>query len=170
MEDVQPEDYTMHEMDEGSIEEVLNGEQIGTLSLSEDGDPYGIPMSFGYRDGSIYFEFGGLEGETGHKFEIIQDNPQACLTVYTVDDSRWNDSTANLLSTGFSWASVMVKGRLERFEDMGFEQREAIQEARTPSPANPWGGSLAETEFDVYRLEPDEMTGRVAGEKQDAVE
>lgn len=170
MEDVQPEDYTMHEMDEEGIDEVLNKESIGTLSLSKDGEPYGIPMSFGYHNGSVYFEFGGLEDDHGRKFEIVEENPRACLTVYTVDDSRWKDSTANLLATGFSWASVMVEGELERFEDIGFEEREAIQEARTPSPANPWGGSLAETDFEVYRLEADEMTGRVAGEEEDVLE
>lgn len=151
--------------DEG-IERVLSSEPHGVLSTCDDGQPYGIPMSFGYHDGDVYFEFGSA-GDGGRKFDILNRNPVASLTVYSVDRSRWGDSTANVLPTGFAWVSVIATGTVEEVDEPSDEVLDAVFEARRPSPANPWG-SMSETELTVYRMDVDEFEGRIAGAKDPA--
>jgi nitroimidazol reductase NimA-like FMN-containing flavoprotein (pyridoxamine 5'-phosphate oxidase superfamily) len=161
------EDISARDLDDEGIRAVLESEPYGVLSMCDDGVPYGIPMSFGYHDGDIYFEFGNA-GDRGRKFEALGENPVASLTVYALDRSRWGDSTANLLPTGFAWASVIATGRVEKVENPSDEERDAVFEARSPSPANPWGESMAETELSFYRMDVEGLEGRVAGGKNPA--
>ena len=165
--DMDPENLSAHDLDEDGVREVLESEPFGVLSMCDDGVPYGIPMSFGYHDGDIYFEFGDA-GDEGRKFEVLETNPVASLTVYALDRSRWGDSTANVLPTGFAWASVIVTGRVEKVENPSDEARDAVFDARRPSPANPWGGSMAETELSFYKMDVETVEGRVAGGKNPA--
>lgn len=160
--DLGSEDLTAHDLNDEGVEKVLRNESHGVLSMCDDGVPYGIPMSFGYHEGDVYFEFGSA-GDGGRKFEILRKNPTAALTVYAVDRSRWGDSTANVLPTGFAWASVVLTGRVEEAEEASERARDAVFEARRPSPANPWGVSMAETELSFYRMDVEEVEGRVAG-------
>ena len=162
------EDTRMRELSDEGIEDVLEGESIGVLTMCDDGEPYGIPMSFGYHDGDLYFEFGTVE--EGRKFDVLERNPTASLTAYALDRSRWGDATANILSSGFAWASVVAKGTVEKVEEPSEEAMESVFEARHPSPANPWGGSIAETSLTFYRMDVEEVSGRVAGGKNPASE
>ncbi|MGK2230479.1 MAG: nitroimidazol reductase NimA-like FMN-containing flavoprotein [Methanobacteriota archaeon] len=159
--EIQTEDLSMRELSDEGVRELLESEPYGVLSMCDDGVPYGIPMSFGYHDGDVYFEFGTVEG--GRKFEVLETNPVAALTVYALDRSRWGDSTANLLPTGFAWASIVVTGKIEEVENPSEDVRDAVFEARQPSPANPWGGSMAETELSFHKMDVDTAEGRVAG-------
>lgn len=165
-EDLEAEEIGMEELSEDGIEAVLEGESLGVLSMCDDGEPYGVPMSFGYHDGDVYFEFGTVE--EGRKFEILDENPLASLNVYALDRSRWGDSTANVFPTGFAWASVVATGEIEKVEEPPEEAVEAIFEARRPAPANPWGDSMAETDLTFYRMNVEEIEGRKAGGKNPA--
>ena len=162
------EDTGMKELSDDGIVEVLNGESVGVLSMCDEGEPYALPMSFGYHEGDIYFEFGTIE--EGRKFDVLEESPTATLTVYALDRSRWGDATANILPTGFAWASVMATGEMEKVKEPSEEATEAVFEARRPSPANPWGGSIAETDMTFYRMDVEKMTGRMAGGKNPAGE
>lgn len=158
---LETEDTGMRELSDEEIEEVLEGESIGVLSMCDEGEPYGIPMSFGYHDGDLYFEFGKVE--EGRKFDVLERNPVATLTAYALDRSRWGDATANILASGFAWASVVATGTVERVEDPSEEAMESVFDARHPSPANPWGGSIAETSLTFYRMDVEKLSGRMAG-------
>lgn len=52
-----------YEMDDEAIDEFLTEQGVGVLSMSTDGTPYGIPLSFGYDgDDRLYFdEWSGRE-------------------------------------------------------------------------------------------------------------
>jgi len=162
------EDTEMKKLSEEEAREVLENRPGGILSMCDDGEPYGIPMSYSYHDGVIYFEFGAVE--EGRKFEILEKNPVASLTVYGFDRSRWGDSTANVLSSGFAWVSVIATGTVDKVEEPSEEVVDAILESRRPSPATPWGGSIAETDFIVYRMEIEKISGRMAGGKNPVLE
>jgi nitroimidazol reductase NimA-like FMN-containing flavoprotein (pyridoxamine 5'-phosphate oxidase superfamily) len=162
------EQLGMQELSDEGIAEVLNGESLGVLSMCDNGEPYGVPMSFGYHDGDIYFEFGTVE--QGRKFDVLERNPTASFTVYALDRSRWGDSTANVMPTGFAWASVVATGRVEKAENPDEEARESVFEARRPSPANPWGDSIADADLTFYRMEVEKIEGRMAGGKNPAVD
>jgi hypothetical protein len=65
---------------------------------------------------------------------------------------------------------VVLTGRVEEAEEPSEGARDAVFEARRPSPANPWGGSMAETELSLYRMGVEEVEGRVAGGENPAGE
>lgn len=164
----EPEDTGMTELSEQEAVEVLEAESVGILSMCDEGEPYGVPMSFGYHDGDVYFEFGTVK--EGRKFEVLEESPRATLTAYALDRSRWGDATANILPTGFAWVSVIATGDVEKIEDPSDEAMESVFEARHPSPANPWGGSMSETDLTFYRMEVEKLSGRMAGGKNPALE
>jgi len=59
-------------------QELLTTAEYGVLStVGEDGRPYGIPLSFAYKNGCIYFHC----ALTGHKLENIAHNPQVSFCV-----------------------------------------------------------------------------------------
>ena len=164
----EPEDTGMRELSDEEIIEVLEAESVGVLSMCDGSEPYAVPMSFGYHDGDIYFEFGTTE--EGRKFDVLKQSPKATLTAYALDKSRWGDATANILPTGFAWVSVTATGDVEKADDPSEEAMESVFEARRPSPANPWGGTVAETDLTFYRMEVEKTSGRMAGGKNPAVE
>ena len=58
--------------------ELLNLAEYGTLStVGKDGQPYGLPMSYVYKNGCIYFHC----ALSGKKLDNIADNPRVSFCV-----------------------------------------------------------------------------------------
>lgn len=71
------------ELDKDACEAILRNATHGVLSLcGADGEPYGVPLSFVYVDGSIFFHcaFRGL------KLDLLEENPKASFCVVGKDD------------------------------------------------------------------------------------
>jgi nitroimidazol reductase NimA-like FMN-containing flavoprotein (pyridoxamine 5'-phosphate oxidase superfamily) len=133
-------------MDDDDIEDLLVAAGYGIVSLCRDGDPYSIPISFGFDGDDVYFGF--LEDTTEpRKMAFIAEGKTARLLV---TDIRGR----------FDWQSVAVTGPvrsvdpegdewahfLDTLEDNGwfmrsFEQSDAVQSIQG------------------WRLEPDEIRG-----------
>lgn len=56
---------------------ILNEEKRGVLSLIDDDYPYGLPLSYLYKDGHIYFH-GAI---TGHKLDCIKKNNKVSFCI-----------------------------------------------------------------------------------------
>ena len=70
------------EMSKEAAEAVLSRGTSGVLSLlGDDGYPYGVPLSYVYRDGKIYFH----SAKAGHKIDAVQRNPKASFCVIDLD-------------------------------------------------------------------------------------
>jgi uncharacterized protein len=58
--------------------EILNSAEYGVLStVGKDGQPYGVPLSYVYRNSSIYFHCALI----GQKLDNITDNPKVSFCV-----------------------------------------------------------------------------------------
>lgn len=58
--------------------EILDRSEYGIIStVSEDGQPYGVPLSYVYRNGCIYFH----SAATGHKLENLAQNSKVSFCV-----------------------------------------------------------------------------------------
>lgn len=58
--------------------EILKGGEYGVFSILGDNDyPYGVPISYVYHNGAIYFH----SAKAGHKIESILNNEKASFTV-----------------------------------------------------------------------------------------
>ena len=65
-------------MQEDDIERVLSENSNGVLStISEDGTPYGVPVSYVYHNGNVYFH----SASAGHKVDNITRDNNVCFTV-----------------------------------------------------------------------------------------
>lgn len=68
------------QMSKEFVDAILDGADYGVLSLiTEDGYPYGVPISFVHIDGSLYFH----GGKAGLKYKSALENPKACFTIVT---------------------------------------------------------------------------------------
>ena len=64
-------------------EAILKACTNGVLSVNgDDGYPYGVPVSYVYADGKIYFH----GAPAGQKFEAIRRNPKVSFTVVGADN------------------------------------------------------------------------------------
>lgn len=132
------------------IDEVLTEMGIGVLSMSADGVPYGVPLSFGYDgEDTLYFVF--LDASTELRKERYAEQADiASFTTFDVDPDG-------------SWRSVIVAGSLERITiDEWDTAREAMADNAYQSEL------LSEYELqentNVWALTIEERSGRAVGQ------
>lgn len=88
-------------------EKILNKCTSGVLSvIGDDGYPYGVPVSYAYSDGRIFFHC----AKEGHKVDAIKNNPKVSFTVIAQDDVIPE-------KYGTDFASVIVFGKASFVED-----------------------------------------------------
>lgn len=61
--------------DRSQIEAVVAQSRVCRLALSDGGQPYIVPLCFGYRDHRLYFH----SAAEGRKIGILRRNPQVCF-------------------------------------------------------------------------------------------
>ena len=79
--------------------ELLATQRLCVLSTADDGQPYAVPMFYGW-DGAVLY----IGISEGRKTEVLDANPRLCVTVTEV-------------GAGQSWRSVLVSGRAEWVTD-----------------------------------------------------
>lgn len=71
------------QLDAGKIEEIMNTCTNGVLCINGDnGYPYGVPLSYAYADGKIYFHC----SREGYKVDLLKADPKVSFTVIAQDD------------------------------------------------------------------------------------
>ncbi len=86
---------------------IIEKATAGVLSLVGDGGyPYGVPLSYVYRDGALYFH----SAVTGHKIDAIRSEERCSFTVVDRDEVHPDEYTTY-------FRSVIVFGRIHVIED-----------------------------------------------------
>jgi len=137
------------EMDDVEIDELLMDVGVGVLSMSAEGVPYGVPLSFGYDGAKLYFVF--LDASTDLRKETYAE--QATVASFTTFD----------IDPDGSWRSVIVSGPLDRIViDEWDDAREAMADNAYQSDL------LGEYELqenpNVWALDIQERSGRAVGQ------
>lgn len=96
--------------DQKEIEGILDDALVGRLGLSDDGEPYVVPLNFVYSDGRIIFHT-GIEGR---KLEVLQKNPKVCFEVDELAEVVVNEEAA-CFSTAY-YRSVIAFGTARALE------------------------------------------------------
>jgi len=138
-------------MNNAGIDEVLTETGIGVLSMSEGGEPYGVPLSFGY-DGNdrLYFVFLGASTEL-RKEAYAEQASVASFTTFDVDPDG-------------SWRSVIVAGPLDRITiDEWDVAREAL--ADNAYRSNLFSDHEIQENPNVWALEIRDRSGRAVGQQ-----
>lgn len=94
-------------------EEILSKATSGVLCVLGDGGyPYGVPISFAYKNDKIYFH--GMP--SGHKYDSMQNYEKVCLTVIETDQVVPEEYTTY-------FRSVILFGRARIVEDLEEKHR-----------------------------------------------
>jgi nitroimidazol reductase NimA-like FMN-containing flavoprotein (pyridoxamine 5'-phosphate oxidase superfamily) len=96
--------------DQSEIEAIIRNAIICRLALCDAGRPYIVPMSFGYRDGVLYFH----SAPVGRKIDILRNNPLVCFEFDL--DTRISKS-GNVCNWGVIYRSVIGSGRVFFIEE-----------------------------------------------------
>lgn len=100
------------------IEEILQKGQVCHLGLSNDDQPYVVPMNYGYRDGYLYLHSAPM----GQKVDMAMKNPKVCFQV-DVDVEVFSDPEP--CEWGCKYKSVIGTGWVE-FPEKLEEKTEAL--------------------------------------------
>lgn len=137
-------------------ESILNEQTSGVLSVyGDDGYPYGVPLSYAYADGKLYFH----SAKTGHKMDAVRKNNKVSFTIIAQDNIVPEEYTTH-------FRSVIVFGRV-RILETDTEKRAAIEQLAEKYMPDLKEGRLQEIDREFSRLcmlelTIDHMTGKEA--------
>jgi hypothetical protein len=139
------------ELDATEIGDVLTDVGVGILSMSAEGVPYGVPLSFGYDgDDRLYFLFLDASAEF-RKETYAEQSDIASFTTFDIDPDG-------------SWRSVIVAGPLDRIT---IDEWDAAREAMADNAYR--SNLLSEHELqenpNVWALEIEDRSGRAVGSR-----
>lgn len=90
--------------DLSEIQSLFDQASVGYLAMSRDDEPYVVPVSFVYRDGSIYVH----SALRGQKLDCIAANPRVCFAVHRLDEVQ---QASKICDTGIRYHSAIGFGR-----------------------------------------------------------
>lgn len=64
------------------LERILREAKVCRLGMTWNGLPYVVPLSYGYKDGILYFH----AAVTGMKIEILRENPRVCFEIDQINE------------------------------------------------------------------------------------
>jgi nitroimidazol reductase NimA-like FMN-containing flavoprotein (pyridoxamine 5'-phosphate oxidase superfamily) len=117
---------------------------VGVLALTDGGEAYSIPESFGYDGETVYFQF--VNTSESKKISFLETTETATFTVYTEQPAQ----------------SVLVQGSVEPVPDADESKAaSAIAENAAIPTLNVYPDrTIGEFTMDYYRLRPASITGR----------
>jgi nitroimidazol reductase NimA-like FMN-containing flavoprotein (pyridoxamine 5'-phosphate oxidase superfamily) len=142
--------------DVDTIESIIRSASVCRIALSDDGQPYVLPVCFGYADNTLYFH----SAPRGRKLDILRKNNAVCCA-FDVDQEIVQAEDACAWSVRYR--SVVAFGRAFVVEDLE-EQRQALdvilahyggQPCPYPEP------TLRRTA--VVKVEIQSMTAKISG-------
>ncbi|MFA8299616.1 MAG: pyridoxamine 5'-phosphate oxidase family protein [Hyphomicrobiales bacterium] len=94
------------------IEAIIKKCEVCYVSMvSPEGEPYVIPMNFGYADNTIYMH----SALSGKKIDILRNNPNVCIVFSTDHELRAQNETV-ACSYSMKFRSALVFGKVELIE------------------------------------------------------
>lgn len=135
------------ELSKEETDTLLSHHETGVLSLARSGDPYSIPISFGYNATERLFYLRLVSTPESEKRQFLSSSPSARLVVYEESDPIYR--------------SVVATGELEEIsrDELTVDHIEQYGEAKRPL-FEIWGDSRPELKVQLYQLAPNELSGR----------
>lgn len=106
--------------EEAAIRDILDRAQVLHLGLSDDGQPYVVPMNYGYiyENGRLTFY---LHGATeGYKYEVLRHNPRISFSL-ECDIHPFSGRVA--CQYGTTYSCIMGKGTAALIDDVDEKER-----------------------------------------------
>jgi nitroimidazol reductase NimA-like FMN-containing flavoprotein (pyridoxamine 5'-phosphate oxidase superfamily) len=87
----------------GEIEGIIRSAKVCRLALSVNGQPYIVPLCFGYQDGVLYFH----SAREGKKLDMLSENRKVC---FEIDIDQRIVENENPCNWGMKYKSVIGYG------------------------------------------------------------
>ena len=137
------------------IEAIIGRCRYCRLGLCHDNRPYIVPMSFGYRNQSVYFHSAG----EGRKLDILRKNPLVCVEFDTDCSIKTSEKACNW---GFGYQSVIATGKAVFLETPN-EKQDALAIIMAQYSTEPFCFSDADIRrVVVFRVDLDDICGKKA--------
>ena len=98
------------------IESVIQKALVCRLAMADENGPYIVPLSFGYRDGALYFHC----AKEGRKLDILKKNKRVC---FEIDTDHEIVESEKACKWGMKYKSVIGFGNAFFIEDMESKKR-----------------------------------------------
>lgn len=135
------------EMSASDVDAFLARHETGVLSLARGDVPYAIPVSYGYDDTSREVFVRLVSTVDSEKRAFLASEPDARLVVYEDD--------------GGEYTSVVGVGSLERIDVDELTPETIAQYGETRRPLfEIWADGKPDLDIELYRFDPDRLTGR----------
>ncbi|WP_020588676.1 pyridoxamine 5'-phosphate oxidase family protein [Desulfobacter curvatus] len=89
--------------DQDQIDSIIKQAKVCRLGLSDNGQPYVVPLHFGYDPPFLYFH----GADKGRKFDILAVNPRVC---FEFDELIKLNKHASACNWGTSYTSIIGEG------------------------------------------------------------
>lgn len=145
--------------DRAQIEAILHRAQVCRIAMCQDDVPYVVPMSFGYRDNSLYFH----SASAGKKIDIIKRNNRVCFEL-DVDQEHVDSPTPSECSTRYR--SVIGFGRAVFVTDPAEKRRALDILMQHYADSQSQGFEYSKKPFSkvtIIKVEIESMTGKQSG-------
>ncbi len=142
--------------EKSQVEQVIQAARVCHLALADNGQPYVVPLNFGYRDGVVYFH----SAREGRKIDMLKANPRVCLAFSSPGDLVQGDTACKW---GQLFESVIAFGKARLVEDE--DERRAGLDAIMAQYGGP-EGEYPESKLKitaVIAVTINEMTGKRSG-------
>lgn len=105
-----------------AIKRILDRCKTAAVAMVEDGEPYVIPLSYGYElednQLTLYFH----SAKEGRKIDVLQKNSDVSFTIFSEGEPIHSDIPCN---SGYYFASVVGNGKVDFIEDLD-EKKKAL--------------------------------------------
>jgi uncharacterized protein len=142
--------------DIAEIESVIQRSQVCRLGMCRDGQPYVVPLCFGYEDGVVYAHC----ATEGMKLDILSANDAVCVEFEADLELVWAEQACDW---GMKYRSVIGFGRAFVVTDIESKRVACDIIMRHYSDAHYDYSDAALDRIAVIRIEIDEMTGKESG-------
>jgi uncharacterized protein len=130
------------------------------LAMSENSQPYVIPMNFALKDDYVILH----SAPEGRMWETIKANPKVCINWTLGEDLAWQDEKVGC-SYRVKSKSVLVEGVVEFIED--FDEKYRCMELLMAQYSNREFkfGKPAITNVGIFKVRIEKITGKEFGAK-----
>jgi nitroimidazol reductase NimA-like FMN-containing flavoprotein (pyridoxamine 5'-phosphate oxidase superfamily) len=134
-------------MDDDAIDDLLERHETGVLSLARDGDPYAIPISYGYDGEERRFYFRLVSTPESEKRRFLAADPPCRLVVYEDDHPVYR--------------SVLARGDLESVDPGALDPDDIAQYGSAKRPLfEIWSDAKPDLDVQLFRFDPVDLAGR----------
>lgn len=133
------------DLPEAEVRAFLGGHETGVLSLARGDAPYAVPISFGFDGEQFFLRLVSTPDSEKHRF--VRESQRARLVVYEANGTRFR--------------SAVAEGRLEVVPRSALTADHVEQYGDAKRPLfEMWQESTADLDVDLYRLDPETLSGR----------